>query len=351
MFEIFRRGIIADLLNGRVTAVDFYNRLSTTVLLAVLAVLTASFVADVAGQNWFQIVLIPVWMGVMMYVKYHVDAIIASLSIGGAAAVANRESLVSGMREGWKKWERFMNHAALFGGVFGLTRFLVPIKAYPFMGLVLLGALLTLGMWAWTFKTVAGTFTGRPEQPPTPPSPPVQGGISPSTNHPAAPMTTSAKSAIKSMKKEVTNLFTDEWKVVARVDCEVANTPGGWCSAGVHPAGTYRVVVKYDTVGIQQQDGKVHRIPPEGVNILDFWGNSPEFVEVFQKNAPIKNLRIAGLVGRASDGKMFDPTGAQGRFEQEVDGPVQFTANLPQNEPFYRQVRGVLRVDLEKLVE
>lgn len=164
--------------------------------------------------------------------------------------------------------------------------------------------------------------------------------------------TGSIKLLVKSAKKEVTNLFTDEWRVVGSVDCEVAATPGGWCGAGVQPAGTYRVIVKYDRVGLQQEDGKVHQIPPRGVHLLDLWGNSPEFVAVFQKNAPLKNLRIAGVVVRSAEGNIFDPTTAeQGRFEQEVAGPVEFTVNLPQNEPFYRQVKGSIKVDLEKLVE
>lgn len=154
MFALLRRDIIADLLNGRITVEDFYRRLYITAVIVTVAIFALSLVADVAGFNGLNIVLIPVWVIVVGYIGLHPAYLLLALTTGAAASLgrdADRQRVINGMKAALETWKQFFLHGALFGGVFFLTRFLVPIHNYPFAGLVMLGALITLGVWSWLY--------------------------------------------------------------------------------------------------------------------------------------------------------------------------------------------------------
>lgn len=154
MFNLLRRDIIVDLLNGRITVEEFYWRLYRMVAAVTIAIFATSIVADVAGFNGLNIILIPVWVIVLGYFGFHPTYITLALTTGAVSTVgrdADRQRLIDGMKAASGKWKQFFLHGAMFGGVFFLTRFMVPIKAYPFAGMVMLGALITLGLWSWLY--------------------------------------------------------------------------------------------------------------------------------------------------------------------------------------------------------
>lgn len=182
MFTLFGRDLVARLLRGDLAVTDFYNRLSVTIAMIATAIVTVSFVSDVAGYNIINIMVIPVWAMIVMYFR----SLPRSLEIVLAAStVASKVGLITSVKAGYEKWDLLTKHAILFGGVFGLTRFLVPIKAYPSMGLVILGGVIVIGTLAWidpsakVYKRYAlfiallsigialfGAFTGKPDKTP-----------------------------------------------------------------------------------------------------------------------------------------------------------------------------------------
>ncbi len=156
MFNVLRRDIVADLLHGRITVEDFYRRMYFLAVAITGTILAVSLVADVAGMNGLNIVLIPLWVIVVGYFGFHPTYVLAAATIGAAASLgrdADRQRVIDGMGAALAKWKKFLLHGAMFGGVFFLTRFLVPIKIYPFAGMILLGALVTLGLWNWLYES------------------------------------------------------------------------------------------------------------------------------------------------------------------------------------------------------
>jgi hypothetical protein len=182
MFNILRRGIIADLLAGRITVEDFYRGMYFMAVAVTVAIFATSLVADVGGFNGLNIVLIPVWVIIVGYFGFHPTYVLTALTAGATLnRAANHQPIIDGMKLALQKWKMFFLHGAMFGGVFFLTRFLVPIRNYPFAGMILLGALITLGLWAWLYESgkvykgyvlilillalavgVFGTFAGKP---------------------------------------------------------------------------------------------------------------------------------------------------------------------------------------------
>lgn len=148
MFRLLGRDSLARLLAGDLTVTDFYNALYATLALSALTILGISISADLLGQNWVNVVIIPVWVLAVMWLKYYPRTLAGTLAVSTAARAAG---LIPSITAGFEKWFQLANHVALFGGVFGLTRFLVPIKDHPFMGMVLLAAVITLGLWAWIY--------------------------------------------------------------------------------------------------------------------------------------------------------------------------------------------------------
>lgn len=142
LFNLFRRDIVADLLNGRITIENFYRQLYTYLVIIVTAIFTLSLVADVAGFNGLNIVLIPVWVIVIGYFGFHPIYLIAFKTIDTATKNKLEEYIGT-------TWKQFFIHLAMFGGVFFLTRFLVPIRNYPFSGMLILGATILLGLYSW----------------------------------------------------------------------------------------------------------------------------------------------------------------------------------------------------------
>lgn len=160
MFNLLRRDIIVDLLNGRITVEEFYWRLYRMVAAVTIAIFATSIVADVAGFNGLNIILIPVWVIVLGYFGFHPTYITLALTTGAVSTIGrdvDRQRLIDGIKAASGKWKQAFLHGAMFGGVFFLTRFLVPIRNYPFAGMVLLGAMITLGLWSWLYveKAVA----------------------------------------------------------------------------------------------------------------------------------------------------------------------------------------------------
>jgi hypothetical protein len=372
MFGILRRGITADLLNGNITATDFYNRLFLTALLGALAILIVSFSADVAGQDWINIVLIPIWMAAVMYVKYHINIVLAVLSTSATVSTlrdADRQRIIDGMQSGWAKWEKIANHAALFGGVFGLTRFLVPIKAYPFMGLVLLGALLTLGMLAWiegagkwytryaygiVFVALAiglfGSFTGKP-------------GID---RHPAAPIIDSTGQAAKSVIKKLPEIVSSSssnsagqtWDPYAeRITCPIrwnAEEDGPWCYVVELPPGSYRIMPV--ATGMWQQamigaDGTIgyHNIPVRGTLLGNIWNPPDRSYREFVRMAPLGGtLWFGRLIARVGEKMLYDPY-EHGYFTITVPTKVYIGPNLPPLKDYVAMNIGEVSFDIERL--
>ncbi|MDP3957206.1 MAG: hypothetical protein Q8Q10_01770, partial [bacterium] len=199
MFNILRRDIVADLLDGRITVEDFYRDMYFMAVAVTVAIFAGSLLADVSGFNGLNIVLIPVWVIIAGYFGFHPTYVLGALTVGATASLgrdASRQRIIDGMGVALEKWKLFFLHGAMVGGVFFLTRFLVPIRNYPFAGMVLLGALITLGLWAWLYGVgkwyklyvlilvlvslavgVFGTFAGKP----------TKGG------HPLAPMSSGVK--------------------------------------------------------------------------------------------------------------------------------------------------------------
>lgn len=199
MFNILRRDIVADLMSGRITVEDFYRDMYFMAVAVTVAIFAGSLLADVGGFNGLNIVLIPMWVIIVGYFGFHPTYILGALTAGVVASTGrdvNRQRIIDGMRVALEKWKLFFLHGAMFGGVFFLTRFLVPIRNYPFAGMVMLGALITLGLWAWLYGAgkwykryvlilvlvslavgVFGTFAGKP----------AKGG------HPLAPMSSGVK--------------------------------------------------------------------------------------------------------------------------------------------------------------
>lgn len=158
MFNLLRRDVIADLLNGRITVEEFYWRLYRMIVAITIFIFATSLTADIAGFNGLNIVLIPVWVIVMGYFGFHPTYLTLVLTSGGAITLgrdADRQRIIDGIKAASGKWKQFFLHGAKFGGVFFLTRFLVPIRNYPFAGMVLLGALITLGLWNWLYTEKA----------------------------------------------------------------------------------------------------------------------------------------------------------------------------------------------------
>lgn len=154
MFNLLRRDIIVDLLNGRITLEEFYWRLYRMVAALTVVIFAISIAADVAGFNGLNIILIPVWVLVIGYFGFHPTYLTLALATGGTVSLgrdADRQRIIDGIKAISEKWGQYAKHLTMFGGVFFLTRFLVPIRAYPFAGMVMLGATITLGLWSWLY--------------------------------------------------------------------------------------------------------------------------------------------------------------------------------------------------------
>lgn len=188
MFALLRRDVVVSLLSGAITVEDFYRELYFMAIAVTFAIFTVSLIADVAGFNGLNIVLIPVWVVIVGYLGFHPRYITLALTAGGTLSLGpdvSRQRIIKGFTDGWEKWKSFLLHGAMFGGAFFLTRFLIPIHDNPFAGMIMVGALLTLGLWNWKYADtnshwykhyvlylallsltigVFGTITGKPEK-------------------------------------------------------------------------------------------------------------------------------------------------------------------------------------------
>lgn len=198
LFNVLRHDIVTGLLNGRITVEDFYRQLYATTVLVAGAIFALSLMADIAGFNGLNIVLIPVWVIIVGYFGFHPTHILVTLTAGGASSLGrdiDRQRIVEGIKAASENWRRFVLHLAMFGGVFFLTRFMVPVRNYPFAGILLLGAVMTLGLWSWLYAAggtaykyyvlvlvfisivigVFGTFAGKPAKDGHPIAPVING--------------------------------------------------------------------------------------------------------------------------------------------------------------------------------
>lgn len=363
MWNMFRGLSFNALLTGQITVEVYYWRLYRLVAIVTVSIFMFSLVADVGEFNYINIVLIPIWVLTVAFFGFHPWLILSSAAFGMAGAAAQNQTIASGIRAGLETWKKFVVHTALFGSVFFLTRFMVPIKSNPFMGLLLLGAMIVIGLWAWAFgekatwykryikylalvaiaTALVGLMNGKSSS---------SGSPNGAPGHSAAPHRGVIKSAVNTINKEVANLFTDDWTRVVEVECAVSwENNEGWCNAGILEPGIYHVNVKYDIIKIRQQDGEVFGVPPDGISVLENYASNQDFINEFKKEAPLGgNLRFASLVFRVG-GTYIDPLHKE-KIEVLQTAPAAFGINFPPRKTYYLGVQNTpLRVELIKLVE
>ena len=158
LFNWFRHDVISDLLDKKITVENFYRQLYVYVVFVTVGIFTLSLIVDALGFNGVNIILVPVWVIVIGYIGLHPTYILLALTTGGVATTARnaeRERIIDGIKAAAGEWKKYLLHFAMFGGVFFLTRFIVSIREYPFAGMVLLAATITLGLWSWVYETKA----------------------------------------------------------------------------------------------------------------------------------------------------------------------------------------------------
>ena len=348
MFRLLGRDSVARLLAGDLTVADFYNSLYVTLLMLALAILGISFTGDMTGYNEVNILIIPIWVASVLWLKFYPRSVAGTLALSKAASAVG---LVANVKEGWEKWDVFTKHAAMFGGVFGLTRFLVPIKAYPFMGLVMLSAFITLGLWAWIYGAgtkykkftilvvvvalgiaLYGTVTGKR----------LQSG---------------------SFVWPWQSAASTQWVVVDEFDCKLGlkswqQSQGVCQSVAVDKDGRYRLAIKSHKMTLGRERDKTGGggieqlvLRPEGI-FLAYWSGNPDAVRELRRQAPF-NEHVGAIIARA---------GQAGRwalaFSQEVRAPefelkkgqvIQASLNLPPRKDWFDDNTGHYSLEIERL--
>ena len=146
-----------------------------------------------------------------------------------------------------------------------------------------------------------------------------------------------------------------EWETVAKVTCSPTwNQERGWCTVVTDAAkGTYRVVPRYKSWQLWQNDGSFIPIPPHGLDVYSYWSSHEEFIEEFSKTAHKKGSRNYGaLITRIGDGEVIEALNASRvprEFEVTEDGAdIAVTVNLTPLSNFYQYNQGVIPVEVQR---
>lgn len=136
MFNLLWRDIRTNVLNGTITVEDIYWLFYSRVWMATGIIFTLSLGVDYYGINGIQLIFLPIWLFAIGYIGLPI--------IGLSEAV-----ITDRLREVVCNLRRFVLHLALFGAIFFTTRFLVPVRDYPFASMMLLTGTIIIGLVTW----------------------------------------------------------------------------------------------------------------------------------------------------------------------------------------------------------
>lgn len=146
-----------------------------------------------------------------------------------------------------------------------------------------------------------------------------------------------------------------DWVTVARVNCTPTwNQSRGWCPILTDAAkGTYRVIPRYTSWQLWQNDGSFLTVPPYGLDLYAHWKEHGEFIDEFHRTSHKKGSNNYGaLVVRIGDMETieaFNSSREPREFEVTKDGTrLAVTVNLTPLRNFYQNNRGAIPVEVQR---
>lgn len=146
-----------------------------------------------------------------------------------------------------------------------------------------------------------------------------------------------------------------DWVTVARVNCTPTwNQERGWCTVLTDAAkGTYRIVPRYTSWQLWQNDGSFITVPPYGLDLYAHWKEHGEFVDEFHRTAHKKGSNNYGaLIVRINNMEVVEALSSSRtprEFEVTKDGTaLAVTVNLTPLANFYRNNQGIIPIEVQR---
>ena len=155
--------------------------------------------------------------------------------------------------------------------------------------------------------------------------------------------------------KSTSSGSNDDWVTVARVNCTPTwNQARGWCPVLTDAAkGTYRVIPRYTSWQLWQNDGSFITVPPYGLDLYAHWKEHGEFIDEFHRTAHKKGSNNYGTllvrVGNMEIIEALNSSRAPREFEVTKDGTeLAVTVNLTPLANFYQYNQGAIPVEVQR---
>ncbi len=147
-----------------------------------------------------------------------------------------------------------------------------------------------------------------------------------------------------------------EWVTVKWATCSPTwNNDRGWCTVVKDAAkGRYRVIPRYKSWELWQNDGSFISVPPHGIEIYANWREHEEFIEEFhragQKTGSNNYGALVVRVGNTDVVEALNASRVPREFEVAKDGTeIAVTVNLTALRNFYQYNKGGLPVEVQRL--
>ena len=146
-----------------------------------------------------------------------------------------------------------------------------------------------------------------------------------------------------------------EWVTVAEVTCSPTwNNDRGWCTVVAEAdKGTYRVIPRYKSWQLWQNDGTFISVPPYGLDLYAHWKEHKETIDEFHKMAHKKGSNNVGAlvvrVGNMEVIEALNTSRSPREFEITEDGTeIAVTVNLTPLANFYKHNQGTIPVEVQR---
>ncbi|MFZ2299663.1 MAG: hypothetical protein WAW00_00835 [Candidatus Moraniibacteriota bacterium] len=148
----------------------------------------------------------------------------------------------------------------------------------------------------------------------------------------------------------------DEWVTVTRATCSPTwNNDRGWCTVVKDAAkGTYRIIPRYKSWELWQNDNTYITVPPHGLDIYAHWKEHEGFIDEFHRTAHKKGGNnygaLAVRIGNMDIIEALNSSRAPREFEVAKDGTeIAITVNIMPTSGFWQHNRGGLSVEVQRL--
>jgi hypothetical protein len=145
------------------------------------------------------------------------------------------------------------------------------------------------------------------------------------------------------------------WVTVERTTCAPTwNQDRGWCTVVSDAAkGTYRIVPRYKSWQLWQNDGNFSSVPPHGLDVYAHWGNETEFLDEFHRTAHKSGSNNYGaLIVRIGNMEIIEALNSSRmprEFEVIKDGTeIAINVNLTPLINFYKNNTGEIQVEVQR---